>query len=77
MIVIQRHSLCWCWYTEQTVVCSAAYCVSVAFLCSWDGALSRNILRYWIASIDKNGWLAREQILGEEARSRVPQVIQP
>ena len=32
---------------------------------------SLEILRDWISLIDENGWVAREQILGEEARSKV------
>jgi mannosyl-oligosaccharide glucosidase len=42
----------------------------------WDAALSREILRSWFALVDETGWVAREQILGEEARSRVPQEFQ-
>ncbi|KAG5219940.1 glycoside hydrolase family protein [Salix suchowensis] len=30
------------------------------------------ILKDWIGLIDEDGWVAREQILGEEARSKVP-----
>lgn len=33
---------------------------------------SLEILKDWINLIDDDGWVAREQILGEEARSRVP-----
>ncbi|KAF8459900.1 glycoside hydrolase family 63 protein [Gautieria morchelliformis] len=39
---------------------------------AWDTGLSLEILRDWINLIDEDGWVAREQILGEEARSRVP-----
>lgn len=38
---------------------------------AWDNDLSLEILKSWIDLIDENGWVAREQILGEEARSRV------
>ncbi|KIY51084.1 glycoside hydrolase family 63 protein [Fistulina hepatica ATCC 64428] len=38
----------------------------------WDNAFSLEILKSWIDLIDENGWVAREQILGEEARSKVP-----
>ncbi|EED84174.1 hypothetical protein POSPLDRAFT_107259 [Postia placenta Mad-698-R] len=38
----------------------------------WDNDLSLEILKDWINLIDEDGWVAREQILGEEARSRVP-----
>jgi Glycosyl hydrolase family 63 C-terminal domain len=34
-------------------------------------AFSLEILKDWINLIDENGWVAREQILGEEARSKV------
>lgn len=33
---------------------------------------SLEILKDWINLIDEDGWVAREQILGEEARSKVP-----
>jgi hypothetical protein len=32
---------------------------------------SLEILKDWINLIDDDGWVAREQILGEEARSKV------
>lgn len=35
-----------------------------------------DILRSWVNLIDENGWVGREQILGEEARSKVPQEFQ-
>ncbi|KZV80745.1 glycoside hydrolase [Exidia glandulosa HHB12029] len=43
---------------------------------AWDNDLSLEILKDWIALINEDGWVAREQILGEEARSRVPQEFQ-
>ncbi|KAI8823716.1 glycoside hydrolase [Fimicolochytrium jonesii] len=42
----------------------------------WDNDLSLDILSHWIALIDDKGWVAREQILGDEARSKVPQEFQ-
>ncbi|CCM02864.1 uncharacterized protein FIBRA_04976 [Fibroporia radiculosa] len=42
----------------------------------WDNDLSLEILKDWINLIDDDGWVAREQILGEEARSRVPAEFQ-
>ncbi|KAJ1720256.1 Processing alpha glucosidase I, partial [Coemansia erecta] len=42
----------------------------------WDSGLSLDIIRSWIGTMDANGWIAREQILGEEARSKVPQEFQ-
>lgn len=38
----------------------------------WDPKLSLEILSNWIDKIDENGWIGREQILGDEARSKVP-----
>jgi mannosyl-oligosaccharide glucosidase len=42
----------------------------------WDNDLSLEILKNWIDLIDDDGWVAREQILGEEARSKVPAQFQ-
>jgi mannosyl-oligosaccharide glucosidase len=42
----------------------------------WDNDLSLEILKDWINLVDENGWVAREQILGDEARSRVPPEFQ-
>ncbi|KAF9066861.1 glycoside hydrolase [Rhodocollybia butyracea] len=39
---------------------------------AWDDDFGLEILKDWIDLIDENGWVAREQILGEEARSKVP-----
>lgn len=38
----------------------------------WDSELSKSVLSHWFSLVDKNGWIPREQILGEEARSFVP-----
>lgn len=38
---------------------------------AWDNALSLEILKNWVDLVDEEGWVGREQILGEEARSRV------
>ncbi|KAL0037087.1 hypothetical protein WJX77_012205 [Trebouxia sp. C0004] len=38
----------------------------------WDPAMSRDMLAHWLDLMNKQGWIAREQILGAEARSRVP-----
>lgn len=40
---------------------------------AWDNDLSLEILRDWVSLIDDDGWVGREQILGDEARSKVPQ----
>ncbi|RCI06676.1 Processing alpha glucosidase I [Rhizopus stolonifer] len=42
----------------------------------WDNDLSLDIIKHWTSMIDENGWVAREQILGEEARSKVPAEFQ-
>ncbi|EGN96016.1 glycoside hydrolase family 63 protein [Serpula lacrymans var. lacrymans S7.3] len=42
----------------------------------WDNDLSLEMLMDWINLIDNDGWVAREQILGEEARSKVPAQFQ-
>ena len=38
----------------------------------WDLDLALEIVSSWFDLIDENGWIAREQILGPEARSKVP-----
>ena len=38
----------------------------------WDPRLSMEILSNWIDKINSDGWVGREQILGDEARSKVP-----
>ncbi|KAF9653126.1 glycoside hydrolase family 63 protein [Thelephora ganbajun] len=43
---------------------------------AWDNALSLEVLKDWINLVDEDGWVGREQILGEEARSRVPKEFQ-
>ncbi|KAJ2960663.1 hypothetical protein NQZ79_g4028 [Umbelopsis isabellina] len=42
----------------------------------WDNDLSLDIIKSWVSQIDENGWVAREQILGAEARSKVPEQFQ-
>jgi mannosyl-oligosaccharide glucosidase len=48
----------------------------LAHIGAWDNDLSLEILKSWIDLVDEDGWVAREQILGEEARSRVPTEFQ-
>ena len=43
---------------------------------TWDNDLSLEIIKSWFDLLDKDGWVAREQILGEEARSKVPAEFQ-
>lgn len=45
-------------------------------IAQWDNDFSLEILKDWINLIDDDGWVAREQILGEEARSKVPAEFQ-
>lgn len=40
---------------------------------NYDPDLALEILKSWFSLIDNDGWIAREQILGPEARSRVPE----
>lgn len=42
----------------------------------WDIDLALEIVRSWFKLIDDDGWIAREQILGEEARTKVPEEFQ-
>jgi mannosyl-oligosaccharide glucosidase len=49
----------------------------LAVVAEWDNDLSLEILKSWINLIDENGWVAREQILGEESRSKVSGLGQP
>lgn len=42
-------------------------------LLNYDPGLVLEILQSWFDLIDENGWIAREQILGDELRSRVPE----
>lgn len=38
----------------------------------YDSDLTLDIVKSWFSLIDDKGWIAREQILGDEARSKVP-----
>ncbi|KAK5105745.1 hypothetical protein LTR62_002194 [Meristemomyces frigidus] len=42
----------------------------------WDAELVMQIISSWFGTMDDEGWIAREQILGAEARSKVPQEFQ-
>ncbi|CAG8974833.1 hypothetical protein HYALB_00000448 [Hymenoscyphus albidus] len=42
----------------------------------WDLDLTLEIVKSWFNLMDEDGWIGREQILGAEARSRVPQEFQ-
>lgn len=42
----------------------------------WDMDLALDVVRSWYGLMDDDGWIAREQILGPEARSKVPAEFQ-
>ena len=42
----------------------------------YDSDLVLEIMKSWFFKLDSDGWIAREQILGPEARSKVPQEFQ-
>ncbi|KAF3001164.1 Processing alpha glucosidase I [Neopestalotiopsis sp. 37M] len=42
----------------------------------WDTDLAMEIVKSWYNLMDEDGWIAREQILGDEARSKVPAEFQ-
>lgn len=42
----------------------------------WDIELTLQIVKSWFNTMDENGWIPREQILGPEARSKVPPEFQ-
>lgn len=42
----------------------------------WDNDFSLEILKSWFSLVNEDGWVGREQILGEEARSKVPDEFQ-
>lgn len=42
----------------------------------WDAELVMQIVGSWFATMDEDGWIPREQILGSEARSKVPPEFQ-
>jgi mannosyl-oligosaccharide glucosidase len=45
-------------------------------IAEWDMDLTLDIVQSWFNLMDEDGWIAREQILGVEARSKVPQEFQ-
>ena len=38
----------------------------------WDANISKDIIGHWLDLINSEGWIPREQILGDEARTKVP-----
>ncbi|KXJ92609.1 glycoside hydrolase [Microdochium bolleyi] len=45
-------------------------------IAEWDMDLALEIVKSWYNLMDEDGWIAREQILGAEARSKVPAEFQ-
>ena len=45
-------------------------------IAEWDMDLTLEIVQSWFNLMDEDGWIAREQILGPEARSKVPPEFQ-
>ncbi|TDZ12787.1 putative mannosyl-oligosaccharide glucosidase [Colletotrichum spinosum] len=45
-------------------------------IADWDIDLTLEIVKSWFNTIDEDGWIPREQILGNEARSKVPEEFQ-
>lgn len=45
-------------------------------IADWDMDLTLEIVQSWFNLMDDDGWIAREQILGPEARSKVPEEFQ-
>jgi mannosyl-oligosaccharide glucosidase len=45
-------------------------------IAEWDIDLTLEIVQSWFNLMDEDGWIAREQILGPEARSKVPPEFQ-
>lgn len=43
---------------------------------AYNETLAQSIIQSWIGLVDEDGWIGREQILGGEARSRVPSEFQ-
>ncbi|XP_044978139.1 mannosyl-oligosaccharide glucosidase GCS1-like [Hordeum vulgare subsp. vulgare] len=42
-------------------------------ICRWDAHISMDIIGHWLDLINADGWIPREQILGAEALSKVPE----
>ncbi len=38
----------------------------------WDQSISRDVIAHWLDLLNADGWIPREQILGDEARKKVP-----
>ena len=38
----------------------------------WDPEISADVVSHWLDLVNSEGWIPREQILGSEARAKVP-----
>ncbi|KAG5970953.1 hypothetical protein E4U55_001392 [Claviceps digitariae] len=45
-------------------------------IADWDMDLTLEIIKSWYNTMDEDGWIPREQILGPEARTKVPEEFQ-
>ncbi|KAK0720526.1 glycoside hydrolase [Lasiosphaeris hirsuta] len=45
-------------------------------IADWDIGLAMEVVKSWFSLMDDDGWIGREQILGSEARSKVPEEFQ-
>jgi mannosyl-oligosaccharide glucosidase len=45
-------------------------------IADWDMDLALEVVKSWFNLMDEDGWIGREQILGDEARSKVPAEFQ-
>ena len=45
-------------------------------IADWDTDLTLDVVKSWYNTMDEDGWIPREQILGPEARSKVPEEFQ-
>ncbi|GAO17856.1 uncharacterized protein UV8b_06915 [Ustilaginoidea virens] len=45
----------------------------LAPIADWDMDLTLDVIKSWYRTMDEDGWIPREQILGDEARTKVPE----
>ena len=58
----------------STDMCDLSICVFSGFknlLSRWDRRMSKEIIAHWLDLLNIDGWIPREQILGDEARRYV------
>lgn len=61
------HLLCRCTTVSQN---ATSHVRMQLLIREWSPAISREVLAHWLDLMTAPGWIAREQILGAEARSR-------